>query len=155
VIIQTTRFGEIEVPEDKIVTFQGGILGFSDYREYVLIDYKPGSPFRWLQSLLEPGLAFVVMDPTLLNMNYKVPLQEEEAGILQAQNTENLAVLAIVTIPQGQPELMTANLKGPIVINSVNRIAMQVILYDSAYSTRYPIYEVLSGSSPKLEATSA
>jgi flagellar assembly factor FliW len=35
--VQTKWFGEIEVSEDKIITFDKGIIGFEDWRKYTLV----------------------------------------------------------------------------------------------------------------------
>ena len=147
--VQTTRFGEIEVPQEKIITFPEGILGFSDHKEYVLIDHSPGSPIRWLQALREPSLAFVVMDPLLFKADYQVTIQQKELAVLQTNNGNTILVLTIITIPPGHPEQMTANLKGPVVINLENRLAKQVVLYESSYPTRYPIYAKFADRSEK------
>ena len=37
--ISTDRFGEIEVDEEKIVTFENGIPAFEDEREFVIFPY--------------------------------------------------------------------------------------------------------------------
>ncbi len=150
-IIQSTRFGEIEVPEEKVITFPEGILGFMDSKEYVLIDHSPGSPIRWLQAVREPELAFVIMDPLLFKPDYNVSIHPDEISILKAEDVKNLLVLTIITIPPGHPEQMTANLKGPVVINLENHLAKQLVLYDAAFPTRYPVYENLPQRSPSAE----
>lgn len=147
-IIQTTRFGEIEVQEEMMITFPDGILGFMDSKKYVLIDHGQDSPVRWLQAISDPDLAFVVMDPFLFKPDYNASVPPEEVAPLGAQDIRHLLLLTIITIPSGQPEQMTANLKGPIVINLENRLAKQVVLYDSVYSTRFPVYENLPQRSP-------
>ncbi|MBI5197921.1 MAG: flagellar assembly protein FliW [Nitrospirae bacterium] len=153
--IQTTRFGEVEIQDEKVITFPEGILGFTDNKEYVLIDHSPESPIRWLQSISEQDLAFVVMDPFLFKQDYKIFIQPDDIAILGTQEIENLLVLTIITIPPGHPEQMTANLKGPIVIHLKNRLAKQVVLYDAAYPTRFPIYENLRQGPPDPVAIEA
>ena len=147
-IIQSTRFGEVEVQKEKVITFPEGILGFMDTKEYVLIDHSPGSPIQWLQAVREPELAFVVMDPLLFKPDYKVSLHPDDLSVLEVEDVKNLFILTIITIPTGHPEQMTANLKGPIVIHIKNGLAKQMVLYDAAYTTRYPVHENRPQKSP-------
>ena len=55
-LIETTRFGRIEVDGDKLITFKGGILGFPDLKKYALIQTSPDPVFFWLQSVESPSL---------------------------------------------------------------------------------------------------
>ncbi len=45
-IVQTSRFGKIEVSEEQIITMQTGLLGFSSARLYALLDDDISSPFE-------------------------------------------------------------------------------------------------------------
>ena len=56
--IKTTKFGEIEIDENAVFEFVSPIIGFNDLKKYTIYDYKPESPFKWLQSLEEEELAF-------------------------------------------------------------------------------------------------
>ena len=47
VIIETTRFGALEVLEDEILKFPSGILGFEEYKGYVI----PRNTQRWTISV--------------------------------------------------------------------------------------------------------
>ena len=62
-IVQTSRFGPVEVDEGRAIEFPRGILGFPQYKSYILIQPEPDSTFYWLQSLQAADLAFVVTDP--------------------------------------------------------------------------------------------
>lgn len=152
-IVSTSRFGTVEISDDKIITFPEGILGFESIKEYFLVDHSTESPLRWLQAVQEPDLAFVVLDPMLVHPEYQVAVHGSDMEQLKAADVKELVILSILTIPPGQPEQMTANLKGPLVINVENRLAKQVVLYDTAYPTRYPAYECLTrGPMPSTEA---
>ena len=60
--IETSRFGSLEVPEDRVIRFPVGLLGFPRLNRYILIDYKD-TPLKWLQSVEDPDVAFIVTDP--------------------------------------------------------------------------------------------
>lgn len=134
--INTSRLGEIEIPEQCIIHMPSGILGFSDVRNYVLIPHKENSPFFWYQSLEEPSLAFVVMDPFVFKPDYDVPIVPQIVANLEAEKIEELDVLVIVTIPKDRPQDMTANLLGPILINRSKKLAKQIVLDPERYGTK-------------------
>ncbi len=137
--INSRRFGLISVREDQIIILNPGLLGFSRFHRYVLIEHQEESPFLWLQSVDNPDLAFVVIDPLHIVPGYQpVPLTEIMKD-LEAEKLDDLKVFVILTIPPGQPEEMTANLMGPVVINLKNRRGRQLIIEDPRYSHRYRI----------------
>jgi len=138
-IIKTTRFGEIEVDEGRSIHFKDGLPGFSDARDFVILEHKPGSPFMWLQSMDTPDLAFVMINPFLLKSDYLQDLTPEEETLMKAENDEEIIVYSLVTIPRGHVEKATVNLMGPIVIGSASRNAKQVILANSEYSHCHPM----------------
>ncbi|MCK4546804.1 MAG: flagellar assembly protein FliW [Candidatus Eisenbacteria sp.] len=138
--IDTTRFGVLEVPEEEVVEFSRGLFGFEDIDRYVLLDHRPGSPFRWLQAVGRPDLAFVVMDPREFCSHYDFDIPEEDGLVLKSSDGEGLQVLVVVGIPD-DPVEMTANLKGPILINAVRRIGRQIVLPGDQYSPRFRIVD--------------
>lgn len=134
--IQTARFGEVVVDEDRTIHFVEPVLGFPNSKRYVILDHSEDSPFKWLQSADEPDLAFVVTNPQFFKIPYEFELSDEQAAELALTQAEDALVLTIVNIPQGDPAKMTANLLGPIIINQAQRKAKQVVLNDSAFSTK-------------------
>lgn len=139
--LETTRFGTIKVEEDDIITFPEGLVGLSRYKRFILIQHGEDTPFHWLQSVDEPSFALLVIDPWFFRPDYEVVLSDSEVERLQIQEETPKAVFATVTIPPGKPELMTANLLAPLVLNLATRCGRQVILDDERYQTRHPILE--------------
>jgi flagellar assembly factor FliW len=137
--IQTSRFGEIRVDEKSVLSMPGGLIGFPKQESYVLIRHSQDSPFYWLQSVDDPDLAFVIVDPLIFRPDYKVPFTSGLLGLMKAESPDELGIFVIVTIPQGRPEKMTANLLGPVVINTEKRLARQLVLDEKNYSHRHPI----------------
>ncbi len=125
--IETLRFGKIPVQEEKVITFPKGILGFARNKKYILFPHSEGSPFYWLQSIEDGDLAFVVMNPQLVKPDYSVDVEENQLKDLSVGQSSDLEVMCIVTIPRSNPDKMTINLLGPIIINSQNRCAAQII----------------------------
>lgn len=133
----TVRFGEIDLTAEDIITMPEGILGFPQSTSFVLIQHKEGSPFRWLQSLDQPEIAFLVVDPAIYVADYTPEMPEDDARELQLDEDTPQLVYTIVTIPRGKPEELTLNLAGPIVINAASRKARQVVLEDPLYGTKF------------------
>ncbi|GMV36423.1 MAG: hypothetical protein AMXMBFR61_09310 [Fimbriimonadales bacterium] len=140
----TSRFGSIEYQEEDVLTFAEGPYGFPDLRRFVILEHKPGSPFRWLQSLDEPGIAFLIISPTQLFPDYAPSISEESAKSISLTASDPVLVNVVVTIPQGNPEAMTANLAGPIIINPKTREARQIIVEEGQYGTKHSIMDALS-----------
>ena len=59
--VNTSRFGEVEIKEEKVITFEDGVLGFENYKKYILLE--DGSGFYWLQSIENGELALDCMAP--------------------------------------------------------------------------------------------
>lgn len=128
----------MEIPAESVVTVLGGIIGFPDLTRYVLIQRPHDVPFYWLQCLDDPTLALVLVNPVLFKADYSPSLPP---GISHELGSEGggVTLFAIVTIPQGRPQDMTANLLGPIAMNPATRKARQLVLDDRLYTHRHPI----------------
>lgn len=133
----TTRFGEIEIEETAILHLPDGIIGFGDCRRVAILEHNPGSPFRWLQSLDDPALAFVVIDPLDLVPDYPMEkLKDILADERKMARPANIAAAAITTVPPA-PGHITVNLSAPVVFDSDTRKGAQLILHDPRFKTRH------------------
>ncbi len=139
--IKTTRFGDIELDENRLIRFPEGMIGFPDMKSCVLLEHKPGSPFMWLQSTESPDLAFVLVNPCLIEQDYLQQISRKDRSLLLGKNGQAPLLFAVVTIPPGEPQKMTANLLGPVVIDVPARTGKQVILADSGYTTRHAVVQ--------------
>ena len=147
--LRTTRFGVVEVAEDRIITFPRGLLGFSSYTRYCLLQPSEDAAFFWLQSVEEPGLAFVVTDPALFFPEFSAPIRPDQMEGLALEKLEDAQVFVIVNKVN---DAMTANLQGPLVINTVARVGEQLVLADKRWTTRHHLMTV---SQPQQRAVSA
>lgn len=141
-LIQTTRFGQVQFQSEELLTFPEGILGFADLKKFVLLDDPNDDIFAWLQSCEEPAIAFPVLEPELLSTQLKLSLAKSDIEALKIQSIEKARQFCIITIPD-DPTQMTANLKAPIVINVEAKIARQCVLQDNSLAIREPIFSKL------------
>ncbi|MBV8779774.1 MAG: flagellar assembly protein FliW [Phycisphaerae bacterium] len=139
--IQSTRFGLIEVNDERIIHMPRGLLGFPNHTRYALIQSGDENYFFWLQSVDEAGLAFVVTDPTIFFKEYEVPLREETKTELQLADSSYGQVFVICNRVD---EWLTGNLLGPIIVNAQNRMAVQIVLTEKKWVTRQPLLRLQS-----------
>ncbi|HWQ08847.1 MAG TPA: flagellar assembly protein FliW, partial [Holophaga sp.] len=97
-----------------------------------------GYPLRFLQAVERPELSFVCMDAGAIKMDYEVPLNDGDAAFLALEKPEEAMVLVLVVVPE-DPRQMTANLAGPLVINTRTLQGRQVMLDTRHYPLKYPI----------------
>ncbi|MBN1493731.1 MAG: flagellar assembly protein FliW [Candidatus Omnitrophica bacterium] len=135
--IKTTRFGEIEVDQGKIIHFPEGIIGFQDIKNYLLIGKKERM-VMWLQAIDKPEIAFIVVNPFLFEPTYDPKLSRQDLEFLKVTDVADINVLSIVVVPKN-PQEMTANLLGPIVVNTKAKLGRQVILTEGNYSVKHPV----------------
>jgi flagellar assembly factor FliW len=141
-LVNTTRFGPIEIAADDLLTFSEGLLGFNDLEKFVLLDDPNDEIFAWLQSCDEPSIAFPVLEPELFEENYQLEMTKSDLETLQAKDTSELRSFCIITIPE-DPARMTANLKAPVIVNISQRLARQCVLQNNKLEIREPIFTKL------------
>ncbi len=139
--INTTRFGRMEVNEERILTFPRGLLGFPSYKRFALIQTGEDNYFFWLQSVDEAGLAFVVTDPSIFFKDYQFALKEE---CQQELSLTDLNFAQVFVICNKVGDWLTGNLQGPLVINAQNRVGQQIVLNDKKWTTRQPLLRLLA-----------
>lgn len=137
--VKTTRFGVVDIADDKVIAFPQGLLGFPDHKRYCLLEPGEDACFFWLQSVDEPALAFVLTDPALFFKDYDVPVRPEQAEALSIEKMDDAQVFVIVN---KVGEVLTANLQGPLLINTLNLSGQQLVLADKRWSTRHTIMQV-------------
>ncbi len=144
--IVTSRFGTLEIPDEHILTFHSGLIGFTEHTRYSLLGDGRGIGYQWLQSLDDGNIAFVVVEPGVVKPDYHVEIQDDALHEIEFQEGDDVVVLSIVTIPPDEPEKATANLQGPLVINATRNRGKQIILNES-----YPIRYALIPEKSKVE----
>ncbi len=138
----TSRFGEIAFEEKDMLFLPKGILGFSQLSKYVIIERNEYDPFKWLQSVEDSSIAFAIVNPVLFFPSFKLEVNEKELEELNFEQMKELITYVVVTVPS-DPSQISANLLGPLVINSKKRIAKQVVMPNSPYTTKHYILDEL------------
>ncbi len=144
--IVTSRFGPLEIPEENVLTFTAGLIGFNQNTRYSLLGGDRGLGYEWLQSLDDGNVAFVVVQPGLIKPDYHIEIQDDALHEIDFQEGDDVVVLSIVTIPPNEPEKATVNLQGPLVINATRNRGKQIILNES-----FPIRYALIPEKPAVE----
>ncbi|MFQ5427624.1 MAG: flagellar assembly protein FliW [Thermodesulfobacteriota bacterium] len=134
----SARFGPLQVTDDKVIRFVSAIPGFEGLRDFVLIDHDSGGVFKWLQSLDDPEVAFLLTFPTLFKADYIVPFRERYLTRLSASETVSIVVFVIVaaSVQKGSVSL---NLKAPILFNHKKMRAMQCIIDRDEYPCKFKV----------------
>ena len=148
--VETCRFGELEINPETIISLDEGLFGFAHAKRYCLLEHTPESPFRWLQSVEQPEIAFVVIDPLGFFPDYVVEIADPEAEALRLASPDDAAILNIVTIAENYQDT-TVNLLAPLVINTKTRKAKQLVLANEAYGTKHRLTEAAQAKT-RLEA---
>ena len=139
--LNTARFGEIEIEENRIFNFVMPIIGFDMLHKFIILDPNKDTLFKWLQSIEDPALAFPIISVSALNLDYTIDLPDNIVETLDIKNAESLLVMNITSIPQDNPKGTTINLLAPLIFNLDNQNAAQVVLSGSGYDISYPMFK--------------
>ncbi|MDO5291521.1 MAG: flagellar assembly protein FliW [bacterium] len=145
-IIKTKCFGQVDIEEEKIITFEHGLFGFEDCKKFTILfnnEKAEKTRIHWLQSMDEPALAFPMINPLIVNAEYNPNVDDDAIAELDDLTEDNIAMFLIITVP-GDITKMSANLKAPIIINSDSRKGAQVVVNNQDYSVKYGVYEILT-----------
>ena len=154
-ILRSKYFPDLEVDERSLVYFPDGLLGFEGLRQYAAAELAEFRPFLWLVATDAPDLGFAVSDPALFyGSGYSLNLSDADKETLDLQTGDELMVFVIVSLGEGGRRI-TANLKGPVVLNRRNRMAKQVVIYNPAYSVHHPLLSVTEGGRPEPRVVEA
>ncbi|GAB1773533.1 flagellar assembly protein FliW [Priestia aryabhattai] len=138
--VSTSYHGDIEIDNQQTLTFNQGIPGFLDETEFVILPLPEAEAFQVLQSIQTKELAFIITDPFQFFLDYDFQLEPQEIEKLQLQQAEDAAVYVLLTMSDSV-EKITANLQAPVIINTKQQLAKQVILMNTAYETKHRLFE--------------
>ncbi|MCS7233105.1 MAG: flagellar assembly protein FliW [Synergistetes bacterium] len=137
--VNTLRFGEIEIPEEKLILMPHGLIGFPELKSFFVIG-EEGQLVRWLQSVDDPKIALPVINPFEIFSNFSVDISDSDLEDIELKDPRDAIIFLVMVIPAGKPKDATVNLKAPIVINIKNKKAKQVIALNEDYPVRYPLF---------------
>lgn len=141
--LETTRFGTLEVDSESVITLTQPILGFQEFRRYVLLP-GPSEHLTWLQSTDSPELAFILMDPRAVIADYELDLRQQELTELAVATVDDLSIYTLIVVPQ-DPSKVRTNLRAPILINTKQRLGKQTILERSDYPIQFYLAQAKKG----------
>lgn len=126
-LVKTTRFGTLQVPQDDQLTFPAGLIGLEECRGWVLLGDAENEALGWLQSTARPELALAVVSPRRFVPDYQFRVYRSELAPLELARPQDAHVLAIVGKRDGG---ITLNLKAPLVLNVARHLGRQVLAND-------------------------
>lgn len=140
--VNTTRFGELQVNNEDIVSFSEGLLGFEKLTKFFVVDPGDSTLILWLQSIEDESIAFPIIEPKIFKPDYVAKLLPADMNSVQIESVTEAKIYSILTIPS-DITTMSANLKAPIVINNEKKIARQIVLQDNKLTVKYEMYKEL------------
>jgi len=145
---KSSRFGDLEIPEEKIIRVPEGIIGFQEFKRYALLDPTGGeSLFLWLHCVDDPDLAFIIADPLAFVPGYRIDSSEPDIDRLSVARKPAPALFVIVTVPPDDPDRINANLIAPLLFFESENSLYQIILENADWPLRYFLLEG-EGSDP-------
>ena len=144
-LVKTRHFGEVNLDEEKVLTFEDGLIGFEDCKRYtILYNNEEGgnNTISWLQSLDAPELALPVISPLSVLSDYNPIVEDEVLLPLGELTEENIIILLTLSVPSDITK-MSANLKAPLIINADTKKGCQIIAENPDYVVKYNIYELV------------
>ena len=145
-LINTRFLGEVEIKESEIVSFNQGLPGFPEYKQFILLSLDADLPLALLQSIEEATIGFVVAFPFAFKQDYAFDLSEEDKEDLNIEKEEEVLTYSIVTLQETFVD-STINLLAPVIINANKKLGKQIVLQDSkAYPLRFPIKQAVGSA---------
>jgi len=138
VLISSERFGDVDCEESATLTFPHGLLGFEDRTSFAVVPVDDDGVYSWLQSMDDPSLAFLVTAPHWFFPDYEPEVNDADLEELDLRSASETLLLCLVTIADDD---ITANLLGPVVVNTRTQVARQVVLAETRWSTQTPLNE--------------
>lgn len=132
-LLRTTRFGDVSVDEGRVFAFAEGLLGFPTATQFLALDVDDASDIYWLQCVNDGALAFLAISPWAYFPDYTPEIDENDQVALGLDRADDATLLCLLTVDR-DADLITANLLGPIVLNTTLRRGRQVVLEDVRWS---------------------
>lgn len=125
--------------QKNIIRFQNGIYGFETVRKFILLQQDEAGAVWSLQAADAPYPSLIVVNPFLIFPDYSPAFSTQDLRLLGNPEEKDLCILTVAVIKRELNDSVV-NLKSPVVINVPKRIGRQVILEDSHYPVRAPLF---------------
>lgn len=137
-----TRFGTLAIKAEHKLEMPQGPFGFADHTRFGIADVPntPASQFRILQSLEDANVGFVVL-PVAAENDWISRADFDAACESYCFSPEHSGILLLVTMRRTATGSIdtTVNLKAPIVIDTLNQVARQIVFAGGDYPIRHPL----------------
>jgi flagellar assembly factor FliW len=135
---ESLRFGTLQYDPADVIELPEGLIGLPKLRRWLMLDMDQDLPMRWLQSLDRPEFGLPVMPPFFFADEYEIKASTSASRQLSTQGAPDLVTLIIATIHPGG-EVITGNLRAPLILDAATRRGAQLALDDDRLSTRQEI----------------
>ena len=139
-LINSQRFGPLEIPDNKIIEMVRPILGFEKLTRFCLLEREEFWPFLWMQSVEDEAVAFIVVNPCLFTNDYKIEINPNEISEIEPGEPELIETYVIASVPD-EWKNMTVNLQGPILVNTTNNKGKQLVLMNTDYKVQHRVFD--------------
>jgi flagellar assembly factor FliW len=136
--IETKYFGTMLIDQQDIIQFENGIPGFPEEKQFIFLPLEE-TEFLVMQSIKTPQLAFITSSPFTFFKDYEIKLSDTVVEQLQLKSELDVTILVILSVQKPFSQT-TTNLVAPIVINTVQKLAKQVILENTPYETKHLLF---------------
>ncbi len=128
--IDIAKFGLKDVPvnPDAVFNFPEGLVGFEELHRYTVFHEEGKPTVFWLQSLDDPQLAFSIVPPEMVDVQYEIELSDEDCKLIDLQDPAEAQVVVILYRDGADGGKIAANTRSPLVLNTRSRLGMQKIL---------------------------
>jgi flagellar assembly factor FliW len=147
VIIESTRFGTVEIDSSIILDFPSGMIGFSEQQRFAILKQREDSVFMWLHSIDDPALAFPIVLPWVFYWDYEVDLADADMEAIGVTRADQISIYCVVNVG-ADVRNASVNLFSPVVINNAERRARQVINTIAGYTTRDRLFRDTDSPTP-------
>lgn len=142
--METNRLGSINVIGSRELSFEQGLPGFEEYRDFVLLDLEIDLPIKLLQTASDPDISLLVGNPFHFYPDYEWELPSSVQQELQITEKTPVEIWSVIILPANAADA-TINLIAPIVVNGDKGIGKQIILHNSPYNNRHPLIAKTEG----------
>lgn len=122
--------------ETIIINFPHGLVGLESYHRFALKKIQENEAFLLLQSLDDEVFGLVVTNPFWFTQDYEFELADNY--LRQLGDPKDIQVLVTVSL-HSDPQRITANLMGPIVLSLSSKLGFQLVL-DKGYSAKFKLF---------------
>ncbi|MDR3221785.1 MAG: flagellar assembly protein FliW [Candidatus Accumulibacter sp.] len=137
--IDIDRFGlkDVQVDPDTLFNFPNGMAGFEDFKRFKLFYEEGGGTVFWLQAVDDAKVAFPVVAPGVLDIDYEIELSDEDCALIGVKEAADVAIVVVVYRDTKDSKNIAVNTRSPVILNLKTRLGMQKVLQDVQPSLVY------------------